>query len=399
MRVLLLHNRYQISGGEDSCVNEEAAALGKAGVIVHKVEVSNDHIRGLAQQAITAVNTAYSFTSRTLVSRAISAFQPDVVHVHNFFPVLSPSVYDASPRVPFIQTLHNYRTICPAAVLFRNGNTCEECLGKTVPWPAVKYACYRGSRAGSLSVAASLAVHSLRNTWKSRVSRFIALTEFARDIFLQHLNLRREQIVVKPNASSDTGMGDGEGGYALYVGRLSSEKGIATLLKAAELGFGVPVKVVGEGAMSGQVADAASRGLLEYLGKLPRTGITALMKHARVLLLPSLWYEGLPMVIPEAYATGLPIIASNLGALPSLILDRQTGLLVQPGDACALAEAVRRIVSCEAWEATLRANSRATYEALYRPEQNLQHLLTIYKAAIRDKSEVPSNAYRTSDEN
>jgi glycosyltransferase involved in cell wall biosynthesis len=386
MRVLILHNRYQISGGEDSCVSQESGALGLAGVDVDVMEVSNDHIHGFAAQMKTALTTIYSVSSRGKVAKKISSFQPDVVHVHNLFPVLTPSVYDASTRIPFVQTLHNYRALCSAAVLFREGSVCEECLGKRLPWPAVRHACYRGSRAGSAAVATTIAVHSLLGTWRNRVTRFIALTEFARDIFLRNLSLREEQIAVKPNACADLGIGDAGGGYALYVGRLSSEKGIETLIRAAEIGLKMSLKVVGEGPMSPQVEAAAQRGLLEYVGKQPHGSISALMKRARVLLLPSMWYEGLPMVIPEAYSSGLPVVASDLGALSSLIIDGHTGFLVKPGDAWSLANAVHRLAARPELETTMRAKSRARYEALYRPEKNVQQLLTIYESSIREKS-------------
>jgi glycosyltransferase involved in cell wall biosynthesis len=386
MRVLVLHNRYQISGGEDSCVSQETAALEMAGVNVDVMQVANDHIQGFVEQMKTALSTVYSVASRSMVAQRISAFQPDVIHVHNVFPVLTPSVYDASWSIPFVQTLHNYRTICSNAVLFREGAPCDECLGKLVPWPAVQHACYRASHAGSLAVATTIAVHSLRRTWRNRVTRFIALTDFARDIFLRNLDLRDEQVAVKPNASPDRGMGDASGGYAFYAGRLSSEKGIETLIQAAEIGLQMKLKVAGEGPMSAQVAAAAERGLLEYVGRQSREGVTTLMKQARVLLVPSLCYEGLPMVIPEAYACGLPIIASNIGALSSLIVDENTGYLVKPGDSGALAKAVERLAACPELEATMRANSRATYDRLYRPEENVQQLLAIYESAIREKA-------------
>jgi glycosyltransferase involved in cell wall biosynthesis len=379
-----LHNRYQIAGGEDAAVRQEVSMLRGAGATVDLLEVSNDHITGLWQRAATAFNLAYSTRSRELVRARIAGFRPDIVHVHNFFPVLTPAIYDADSRIPFIQTLHNYRLLCSNALLFRENSPCDECLGKSVPWPAVYHACYRGSYAGSAAVALMSAVHKLRDTWNTRVSRFIALTEFARALFVKHLGIDAAKIAVKANAAADPGLGDGKGGYALFAGRLSSEKGIATLIAAAECGLGMPLKVAGAGPMSASIEQAAARGVLEYMGFKTQSEVSRLMQGARALLLPSLWYEGLPMVIPEAFATGLPVVASNIGALASLVTHGRNGMLAPAGDAGALAEAVRSIAASPSVEASLRSEARVTYERQYRPEANVESLLEIYRGALAE---------------
>lgn len=357
--------------------------LGQAGATVDLVEVTNAHINGPLQRASAALNLIYSFRSRTLVAERIAKFRPDVVHVHNFFPVLTPSVYDAAD-VPVIQTLHNYRLLCANGLFFRDNSPCEQCAGKRVPWPAIYHSCYRDSRAGSAAVATMLSVHRFKDTWNTRVSRFITLTEFARTMFVRNLGIDPERIVVKPNAAPDTGAGDGKGGYALCAGRLSAEKGTATLIAAAEHGLGMPLKVAGTGPFSTSVKDAAAKGLLQYLGSQSQSEISRLMQGARVLLLPSHCYEGLPMVIPEAFATGLPIVASNVGALASLISHGRNGLVVPPRDAGALAAAVQTIVTTPGMETSLRAEARLTYERRYRPEANVQSLFDIYREALAE---------------
>ena len=314
----------------------------------------------------------------------IATFRPDLVHVHNFFPVLTPSIYDVGARIPFIQTLHNYRLLCANALLFRDNKPCEDCVGKRIPWPGVQHACYRDSRAGSAAVALMLSIHRFRNTWNTRVSRFIALTEFARTLFVNNLGIDAERIVVKPNAAPDPGRGDGKRGYALYVGRLSPEKGTAILIAAAEHGLGIPLKVAGTGPLSASLERAAANGVLEYLGTQTKSEVSGLMQGARVLLLPSLWYEGLPMVIPEAFATGLPIVASDIGALSSLIAHGQNGLLVPPGNPEALAQAARTIGLTPGLEGSLRGEARLTYERKYRPEANVQRLFEIYREALAE---------------
>ena len=362
--------------------------LRQADAMVDLLEVTNAHITGPLQRAAAALNVVYSVSSRNLVAARIAAFRPDVVHVHNFFPVLTPSIYDAAADVPIVQTLHNYRLLCANALLFREDSPCEECVGKRIPWPAVHHSCYRESRAGSAAVALMLGVHRFRDTWNTRVSRFIALTEFARTMFARNLGVDPERIVVKPNAAPDSGVGDGKGEYALYVGRLSGEKGTATLIAAAEHGLGMPLKVAGAGPLERSVEQAAAKGVLQYLGSQSPAEVSRLMQGARVLLLPSHCYEGLPMVIPEAFATGLPIVASNIGALASLISHGRDGMVVPPRDPVALAASVQMIGKTPGVEASLRAEARLTYERHYRPEANVQRLFDIYRERARRASQL-----------
>jgi glycosyltransferase involved in cell wall biosynthesis len=277
--------------------------------------------------------------------------------------------------------------MCANALLFREGQVCTECLGRTFPLPAIRHGCYRDSRLGSAAVAAMIAIHRIRNTWTERVDKFIALTEFARGLFAAEAGIPREKIAVKPNAAPDPGLGDGCGGYALYVGRFSREKGIEIVLEAAtqELGLGIALKVAGSGPMRAKVEAAQSAGRLEYVGWQDSEGVRRLMLEARVLLIPSLCYEGLPMVVPEAFGAGLPIIASRIGALATLVEEGVNGLLVEPGDAGALAGAVRRIASDGRLESGLRRGARQTYETLYRPDANVRLLQQIYEQA-RDRA-------------
>jgi glycosyltransferase involved in cell wall biosynthesis len=384
LKVLLLHNRYQVPGGEEAAVHRECAMLGAAGATVDLLEVSNDAIASAAQKIKTAVLVPYSFPSRRLVAERIQSFRPDIVHVHNFFPTLSPSIYDAcrSAGVAVVQTLHNYRLVCANGLLFRDGHACTECLGRTWGLPAIQHGCYRGSRLGSAAAAMMIGVHRVRGTWAERVDRFIALTDFARTLFAERAGIPTEKIAVKPNAAMDAGEGDGAGGYALYVGRLSPEKGIETLLAANGNGeLGMPLVVAGNGPLLPRVEAAHSEGKLQYAGLQDAEGVHRLMRGARLLIISSLWYEGLPMVVPEAFSAGLPIAASRLGALETLIDEGGNGLLFAPGDAAALREATRRFAASGEGERNMRRRARATYEALYRPDANVKRLLQIYDQA------------------
>lgn len=384
MRVLFLHNRYRIAGGEEAAVEGESALLRTApGITVDVLEVSNEEIAGAAQTIKTAMLTPYSPAGRRLAAERIRTFRPDVVHVHNFFPTLSPSVYDAcrSAGVPVVQTLHNYRLVCANGLLFRAGRACTECLGRTWGLPAVLHGCYRGSRMGSAAVAAMIGVHRVRGTWGRRVDRFIALTEFARALFAEQAGIPREKIAVKPNAAPDGGEGDGAGGFALYVGRLSPEKGLETLLGGAARGLGMPLVVAGTGPLQPQVEAAQRDGKLEYVGRQDAEGVQSLMRKARLLLIPSVCFEGQPLVVAEAFSAGLPIAASRIGALATLIEEDGNGLLFEAGNGAALADAVRRFAANREREPAMRRRARQTYEALYRPEANLQRLLEIYEEA------------------
>ena len=385
MRVLVLHNRYQVSGGEDTAVRREIESLAGAGITVDLLEVDNDGIKGAVSEIQTALLLPYSPPARRMVAERIRSFQPDVVHVHNFFPRLTPSVYDAAFRagLPVVQTLHNFRLVCANALLFRDGKVCTECLGRAFPLPAIRHACYRGSHAGSAAVALMIGVHRQRETWSRRVSRFIALTHFARLIFAAETGIPDDRIAVKPNSAPDPGLGDGAGGYALYAGRFSTEKGIETLLAASALdgGLGLPLKVAGSGPLQPKIEAAHRAGRLEFVGLQDSESIRRLMHGARVLLVPSICFEGLPMVVPEAFGAGLPVVASRIGALETLIDHGANGLLVEPGNPRALTGAVRRLAADQEFYAALRRRARRAYDSLYRPETNAELLLSIYQEA------------------
>ncbi|MGD0294686.1 MAG: glycosyltransferase [Terracidiphilus sp.] len=362
--------------------------LHAAGFIIDLLETNNDGIVSVYSRAKTALQVTYSFPSRKLVAERIIRFQPDLVHVHNLFPTLTPSVYDAccEAHIPVVQTLHNFRMMCANGLLFRSGKICTECLGHAFPTPAIRHGCYHGSRIGTSAVAAMISIHRARGTWKQKVNCFISLTDFARNLFINELGIQEARIVVKPNAAPDPGLGDGSGGYALYVGRLSPEKGLQVLLDAANdhEGLGLPLKIAGSGPLQESVQAACRPSQVEFLGQQGAASVRMLMRKARVLLMPSLWYEGLPMVVPEAFGAGLPIIASRIGALETLIKDQHNGLLVEPGCTSALRMAVRRIASDRHFEIELRCGARATYEAEYRPATNLRALVQIYGQVASD---------------
>lgn len=386
MRVLQLHNLYKIPGGEDVVVQAEKALLENHGHEVVLLQADNDNITNLFSKTMTALGTVYSFSGKKQVQAEIAKFQPDVVHVHNFFPLWSPAVYDAcrEARVPVLQTLHNYRFFCAGAFFFRDGTVCEDCLGKFFPWPGVVHRCYRDSRVGSAVLATMQSFHSHRGTWKERVNLYIALTEFARNKFIE-AGLPGDKIVLKPNfLFPDPGSKQMNGDYALFVGRLSPEKGISTLLAAWQtLGEQITLKIVGDGPLADEVAIAESEiPGVEWLGRQPKEQVQKLMQDAKMLVFPSVWYEGFPMVILEAYAVGLPVVASNLGSLSSVVDSGRTGLHFRAGDADDLAAKVEWAVTHPEHLTQMRREAHAEFEAKYTAEANYRRLMEIYDLAI-----------------
>ena len=383
MRVLQAHNYYQQAGGEDTVVANERSLLASRGQVVHEFSVSNDAIDGTRAKVRTAWRVSYSRDARRRMGEAIRQFAPDVVHVHNFFPILTPSIYDAcrDANVPVVQTLHNYRTICAAATLMRRGRPCEDCVNGS-SYPAVLHRCYRGSVLGSLAVAQMIQTHHRRRTWQEKVDKFIALSEFAKNKFIQ-AKFSAGKIVVKPNFVEDRRIGATERAAregALFVGRLSAEKGIHTLLKAW-LSIDTPLRVIGDGPLF----DAATRARVpgvNILGRKAPDEVAAEMQRAAFLVMPSEWYEGFPLTLAEAFCQGLPVIGSRLGATAEIVDDGVTGLHFLPGDAEHLAVKVRWAVDHAEEMRQMGANARRIYEAKYTPEVNYRQLMAIYKQTI-----------------
>lgn len=381
MRLLQLHNRYQRPGGEDVVVRAERELLKNHGHIVDLLEVDNAGIVGFAGKMKTALGTIYSPEAKRRLAARISSFHPHVVHVHNFFPLLSPSIYWACREagVPVVQTLHNYRLICPNGLLLRSGLPCEDCVGTKFAWPGVLHACYRGSRLGTASVAMMANAHRWLGTWSNRVDIFIALSEFAKKKLAEG-GLPREKINIKPNFVSDSGsLGDGSGGFALFVGRLSQEKGIELLLSARKrLRTTILLKIVGDGPQSNRVIEATKDCGIDYLGHLSQDQVRQLMEQASFLIHPSFCYENCPLAIVEAFSVGLPVVAAGQGSMASIVEDGRTGLHFRPGDAEDLAAKIEWAVGHREQMASMGREARAEYLAKYTPERNYEMLTQIY---------------------
>jgi glycosyltransferase involved in cell wall biosynthesis len=391
MKILRVHNHYQIRGGEDESCAAEIKLLQDMG---HKVEMYTDHNDRIASinPADLTLTTIWSSATYTKVQQILQHQPYDVMHIDNFFPLISPSVYyaakDAGVRV--VQTLHNYRFLCPNGLFFRDGQVCEDCFHKFVPLPAVQHNCYRENKAATAAVATMLTVHRLLNTWKNQVDCYIAMTEFARQKFIEG-GFPAEKIVVKPHfIDPDPGVGSGSGGYALYVGRLSVEKGLDTLLAAWEqLGGEIPLKIIGDGPLSYQVQEAVEKiPGVEWLGRKPVHEVYEIMGEAKVLIFPSKWYETFGRVAIEAFAKGTPVIAANIGAIAELVESGRTGLHFIPGDAQDLAEKIEWVISHPVQLLQMRQEARSEFESKYTAKKNYQQIIQIYAQAKNCYAEV-----------
>jgi len=389
MRILLVHNFYQQTGGEDLVVADEARLLASRGHDVAQYSIHNDQVKSLSPLAL-GQRTIWSRPSYRDVRAAIVTHRPEVVHVHNTLPLLSPSVYYAASAegVPVVQTLHNYRLMCPAALCFRDGHVCTDCVGKSVAVGAVRHACYRESRSASAAVVTMLSVHRLLGTWERKISVYIALTAMARRLFIES-GLAAEKLVVKPNfVDPDPGIGTGSGGYALFVGRLSVEKGIRTLLQAWQLiGDRLPLLIVGDGPLGPDVAAAAGNTPgVTWIGKRAPKDIVPLLREATCLVFPSECYETFGRVIVEAFAAGTPVVAAGHGAAAELVADGITGVHFHPGDASDLAAKVIQLHSQPVLRGAMRAAARSDFENRFTADVNYQSLLAIYQRALATTS-------------
>jgi len=381
----MAHNRYRQRGGEDESTDAEMALLRSHGHEVVELIEDNKELSGSSLPR-AALDTVWSRASYEKARRTIRSRRVDVLHVQNSFPRISPSVYYAarSEGVPVVQTLRNYRLLCPNALFFREGRVCEDCLGKTLPWPGLLHACYRDSRAATAPVAAMLTAHRAMGTWRDAVDVYVSLSEFARGKFVEG-GLPKDRIVVKPNfVHPDPGPGMGRGGFALFVGRLSPEKGVDTLLDAWDrLKVRLPLKIVGDGPLADRVegAAAASPRRIEWLGRRPVGEVYELMGEASVLVFPSEWYETFGRVAAEAFAKGTPVIAAEIGAISELVEHGRTGLRFRPGDAEDLARKVQWAVNHPTELARMRLEARGEYERRYGAEANYHRLMEIYEMA------------------
>ncbi|TDH56476.1 glycosyltransferase [Dankookia rubra] len=385
MKVLVAHNFYKQSGGEDLCVASEIAMLRQNGDEVIEYFLHNDAVDNM-WKIEAAARTIWNPASFKKLRKLFRETQPDIAHFHNTFPLMSPAAYYAARAegVGVVQTLHNFRLTCAGALLLRDGSICEDCLGSYAPWSGIWRKCYRGSHTASATVTTMLAAHRAAGTWQDAVDIYIALTEFGRHKFIS-AGLPHDRIMVKPNfLDQDPGLGSGGKGFGVYVGRLSHEKGIGTLLDAwRHLGGEIPLKIIGDGPMAAQVEAAASQNSsIKWLGQLSADLVYEYIGHAAFLIVPSICFEGFPRVIVEAFAKGTPVIASRMGAMAELIEEDYTGLFFRPGDGSDLASAARRILVGPTKLQQMRRSARMKFENDFTSDRNYEEIKKIYARVL-----------------
>ena len=357
------------------------------GHLVLHFTVYNNQITQLSRLAL-ARSTIWNSEIYRKLRKVIQHEKPDIMHVHNTLPLVSPAAYYAAKaeRVAVVQTLHNYRLLCPNATFFRDGRACEDCIRKLVPWPGFYYACYRKNRMATTVIMSMLSLHRLINTWGKYVDVFIALSSFARQKFIDG-GLPGEKIVVKPNfVHPDPGLKDNNGNYALFIGRLSAEKGLQTLINAWRKLHDIPIKIIGDGLLIGEIRSLVEKeGLkwIEVLGQVSRKRIFSLMKRARFLVFPSECYETFGLVVAEAFACGVPVIVSRLGAMAEIVEDGRTGLYFEPGNPKDLTTKVEWAWIHEKEMEVMGREARKEYEGKYTAEINYKMLMNIYETAIK----------------
>jgi glycosyltransferase involved in cell wall biosynthesis len=387
MKIVVVHNAYQQPGGEDVVFQRERDLLRAAGHEVREYRRFNDEIKNysIIRRISLMGRTIWASDSYRDLTALLRQHKPAIVHVHNAFPLISPSIFWAcrNENVPVIQTLHNYRLLCAGGNFYRDGKPCEDCItGKF--WQGAVHGCYRNSRTQTATVALMLTVHHARKTWTRMVDRYIVLTAFSRSRYVE-AGIPEDKIRVKPNfVDPDPGKRTDSGSYALFVGRLDLEKGVPTLLKAwLQMPHSRTLRIAGDGIYRPELeAFTKVYTNVEFMGWLHGPQVTQAMKGARFLVFPSEWYENLPLAIIEAFACGVPVIASGLGAMQELVEHGRTGLLFRPGDVDDLARTMELAWERPEYMKRLGDQARAEYEAKYTAAANYRQLMAIYEEAI-----------------
>jgi glycosyltransferase involved in cell wall biosynthesis len=394
LKILFIHTRYLHSaGGEDTTVEAESTLMRSRGHDVHVHLFDNSTMEsGFTGKLKAGISGIYNRSSAREIEEVVSQFKPDVVHVHNLFFTASPSILTAlhKKKIPVVATIQNYRLICANALLLRNNKVCELCVSHDFPWYGVKYKCYHHSAVQSAAVGMIAAIHKWTGTWKNSVDRYITPSAFARDKLIHSsFGVPPHKIEIKRNFIADPGNSDvaARKNYFLFVGRLATEKGVQVLLEAWKDLPGEQLIIAGDGQeRQALVSKYGSLKNVQFVGHKNKDEVLQLMKNCRALLFPSIWYEGLPLTIVEAFATGTPVIGSAIGAVSEMINDRYNGLLFETGNPANLKHVIglfNQLLFEKSW--SLYENARKSYVQKYHPEQCYADSMRIYENAINNR--------------
>lgn len=396
MKILLVHNFYGTAtpSGENQVFETEKKLLIEHGLEVREFTRHSDEIRaqGAWGKFKGALSTPWNFWSAASIKKIVDVFQPDVVHIHNTFPLLSPAIFHSiGNRAARVLTLHNYRLVCPAGIPMRAGKICTDCIDLRTVRPALLHGCYRNSRIATVPLAANIALHRTLGTWKNQVDAFITLTEFQRTTMVA-AGLPPSRVHVKPNyfpGNPPVVPWSERGNYCIFAGRLSAEKGVESLIKAwTEWGIDAPeLRIVGDGPLRKEL-EAVAGSSIRFLGQLPAEETIRQIANARFQLLPSEWFEGFPMVVREAFAVGTPSAVSNLGPLPSIVNNGINGVVFEAANPQSLLATVRKAWQEPGLLEKLGMGARQSFETLYNEDVNYACLMKIYEAAMKRNAEL-----------
>jgi glycosyltransferase involved in cell wall biosynthesis len=388
MRILAVHNYYQQRGGEDQCFDDEVRVLRGNDHQVETLTIHNNRINNTSKLKV-ALGTIWSRSASAQIQQIIQSFRPDIVHAMNTFPLLSPSVLRTAKRlgVPVVQEVQNYRFTCAGAFLLRDGKVCETCLHSLLPIAAVRHRCYRGSLAGSLTLASSIAIHKQLGSWKRHADLFLCPSEITKQKLVE-FGIPADRIFVKPNVLDfDPGVSDSWGDTLVFTGRLSPEKGLRTVLAAWEQDSSLPIlHIIGDGPQADEIRDAAARDpRIVWLGKLPLEELLTIVGRAKFLVMPSVWYETFGRTTIEAFAKGTPVIGSRIGGTAEIITEGKNGFLFEAGNSLDLQRAIRQAMLRPTNEyALMRQTARTTFETKYTSQANYDGLMEAYHRAIHN---------------
>lgn len=380
LHITFAHNRYLFRGGEDESREQEMAMLRAQGHRVSEYVVDNRDLPK-SNYLSAGFRSVWNRVEHDRMRDFLREMRPDILKVDNYFPLLSPAIFDAakSEGVATLLSMRNYRVICPAATLYRDGATCTECVGQRFATPAIRHRCYRDSFLQSSAVVLSNAYAHLHGTWQHSIDQYIAVSQFVKDQLVQG-GFPAEKISVKPNCIADTGVGDGAGRYALFAGRLTVEKGVRTLLNAwRQIGSTLPLRIIGEGPLETEVrASLDELPAVEYLGRRPIAEVCDLLGHATALIFPSEWMEPFGRTIIEAYSKGTPVIAADTLPMRDMVDHQETGLLYAAGRPEALTAAVRWLLSDAQQLSRMRIQARKRYLRDFSVERNYEAMTEIF---------------------
>ncbi|MEO5892279.1 MAG: glycosyltransferase family 4 protein [Ferruginibacter sp.] len=387
MKILIIHCAYQFKGGECTVVEEEMKLLQAAGNSVKLLRFSNQ-----GGTAFKLLQLPFNITSYRKAGKILHEFKPDIVHLHNTHFAASPSVIYAvkSKRVPLVVTLHNFRLLCPSATLFFDGHIFLDSLHQNFNWSAIRKGVYQNSKLLTFWLSFSTWLHRHLKTWQLP-DKYIVLSAHAKSLFQNStLKLKIDRLVIKPNFTSQPALhASSPQDHFLFIGRLSKEKGIELLLETfSKLPY--TLKIAGEGPYKDEVMSYCKRySNIVYTGTLSRESINIELQSCTALVFPSIWYEGMPLTIIEAFACGVPVIASKLGAMEDMIMHENNGLHFDPLTENSLSVQVKKWVNLDDKEKkNYRENALKTYRRHYTPERNAEQLLAIYNSVVPAKKEV-----------